>query len=309
MTRALAIASREDTPAVQEVPTAGPGAGEVSVRVEAASVNGFDAAVAAGYVWGMIPHEFPVVLGRDFAGEVDSVGEGVTDRAVGERVAGVITGMTLDRGAIIESLSVPAGSLFTVPENLTSAQAAAVGLAGLTAVALVEALDLSASDSLLVSGATGGVGSLAVQLAAATGATVLATTRAEAADFVTDLGATIAIDYTDDLEAAVAKAVPGGLTAVVHAAGDAATLAGLLAPGGRLASALGATNEAVGRDDITVTGVMAAPAAEHLPRLLAQVADGTLVVPVAATYPFDQAAEALAAFGGHKLGKLVVTVA
>lgn len=309
MTRALAIASRQDTPAVQEVPSTAPGAGEVSVRVQAASINGFDGAVAAGYVWEMIPHEFPVVLGRDFAGEVDAVGEGVTDRTVGDRVAGVFAGMSLDHGALAESVTLPAGSLFAVPDAVTAERAAALGLAGLTAVALVDALDLGGSDTVLVSGATGGVGSIAVQFAAATGATVLATARPETSDFVTGLGATTAIDYTGDLEADVAKAAPGGLTAVIHAAGDAATLAGLLAPGGRLSSALGATNEAVGRDDVTVTGVMAAPASEHLPHLLAQVADGTLVVPVAATYPFDQAPQALAAFGGPKLGKLVVTVA
>jgi NADPH:quinone reductase-like Zn-dependent oxidoreductase len=249
------------------------------------------------------------VLGRDFAGVVDAAADGVTSPAVGERVAGVITGMALGAGAMTESLDVPAGSVVPIPDDVTAEQAAAAALAGLTAVALIQALDLGTEDTVLVSGASGGVGAFAVQLAAATGATVLATGRPDAFDFLTDLGATAAIDYTGDLEADVAKAAPGGPTAVIHAAGDPAVLAALLPAGGRLASTLGATNEAVGRQDVTVTSVMSAPAAEHLGPLLRQIADGTLVVPIAATYPLDQATQAFAAFGAHKLGKLVITLA
>lgn len=313
MTRALAIASREQAPAVQDLPgadsSAGPGAGQVRVRVEAASINGFDAAVAAGYVWDMMPAEFPVVLGRDFAGVVQAVGEGVTSLAVGDRVAGAITALELGGGSITESLDLTADSLVPMPDSVTSQQAAAATLAGLTALALVQASQLGADDTVLVSGASGGVGVFAVQLAAQTGATVLATGRPDTAEVLTDLGAAAVIDYTGDLEADVAKAAPGGPTAVIHVAGDPGALGALLPAGGRLASALGATNETVGRDDITVTAVMSASASDHLGGLLKQIGDGTLVVPIAATFPLDAASEALAAFGGHKLGKLVVTVA
>jgi NADPH:quinone reductase-like Zn-dependent oxidoreductase len=308
MTRALVIASRESSAAVDEVPTAEPTAGRVRVKVEAASINGIDAAAAAGYLWDMLPHEFPVVLGRDFAGTVDAVGEGVSALAVGDRVAGVITAMALGAGAITETLTFPADSLTAVPESVSSAQAAAAGLAGLTARALVGALQLGDDDVVLVSGASGGVGAFAVQLAAETGACVIATARPDAAGFVTDLGAQGTVDYAGDLAEGVAKAAPDGITAVIHAAGDAPALAALLPAGGRLVSALGATNEAVGRDDITVTGIQAAGSEHHLGQLLAQVADGTLVAPVGAAYPFEEAADALAAFGGHKQGKLVVTV-
>jgi NADPH:quinone reductase-like Zn-dependent oxidoreductase len=309
MTRAFAIASREEAPAVEDVTTANPGAGQARVRVEAASINGFDAAVAAGYLWEMLPAEFPVVLGRDFAGVVEAVGEGVTSPAVGDRVAGAITAMTLGLGSITESLDIPADSLVAIPDSVTTQQAAAATLAGLTAVSLVQALALGADDTVLVSGASGGVGSFAVQLAASTGATVLATGRPDAADFLTGLGAAAVIDYTGDLEADVAKAAPGGPTAVIHTAGDPPTLGALLPAGGRLASALGATNETVGRVDVTVTGVSSASAADHLGPLLQQIADGTLVVPIAASYSLDEATRALDAFRGHKLGKLVVTVA
>ena len=95
---------------------------------------------------------------------------------------------------------------------------------------------------------------------------------------------------------------------MVHAAGDVAALAALLNPGGRLVSALGATAEQADRDDITVTGVMAVADPEKFAALLASVAAGTLRVPVARTYPLDQATRALADFSGHKLGKLAITI-
>ena len=308
MVRALAIAGREEQASVQDVEVPAPGPGQVRVTVEAASINGIDGTAAAGYLWDMLPHSFPVVLGRDAAGTVDAVGDGVTAVTIGDRVTGVITAMELGAGTIAEAAILDAGSVTTVPEGVSSTQAAAVGLAAVTAVDLVDALTLTGDDTVLVSGATGGVGSFAVQLAAATGATVLATSRPGTGEtFVRDLGATGVVDHTGDIAAAVKGAAPEGITAVVHAAGDAGMLAGLLHPGGRLASALGADGEQLGRDDITVTPVMGAATPEKLRALLDQVAAGTLQVPTHGTYPLDQATTALAAFGGHKLGKLIVT--
>jgi NADPH:quinone reductase-like Zn-dependent oxidoreductase len=277
--------------------------------VDAASVNGIDAMVAAGYVWDVMPHEFPVVLGRDFAGTVDAVGDGGSGIRVGDRVAGVITAMSLGAGAMAEAVTVDAASLVVVPASVSPVQAAAIGLAGVAATDLVAALEITAADVVLVAGATGGVGAFAVQLAAATGATVLATARpGEPSDFVRALGASVAVDHTADLAAAVSAAAPDGITAVVHAAGDPAALAALLRPKGRLASALGATYEQVGRQDVSVTAVLATATPEKVRSLLDAVEAGSLRVPVAHLYPFDQAARALADFSGHKLGKLVVAV-
>jgi len=309
MARALAVAARGSAPALQEVSVADPGPGQARVAVDAASVNGIDAMTAAGYLWDMLPHEFPVVLGRDFAGTVESVGDAVSGLSVGDRVAGVITAMTLGVGAVTELITVDADSLATVPDSVTAVQAAAIGLAGVTAVDLISALQLTSDDVVLVAGATGGVGVFAVQLAAASGATVLATARpGEGSDLVRALGAAVAVDHTGDLAAAVGDAAPGGITAVVHGAGDVAQLASLLQPKGRFASALGATDEQVGRNDVTVTAVMATATVAKLRTLLDAVDAGTLRVPVARVYPFDQSAQAIADFAGHKLGKLVVAV-
>src|SRR3954470_9134174 len=93
--KAFAITARDTQPSVQDVPDPQAGPGQVLVAVEAASVNGFDLSVAAGYVWDMLPHEFPVVLGRDLVGTVTAIGEGVDGFSAGDRVAGVVPGVDL----------------------------------------------------------------------------------------------------------------------------------------------------------------------------------------------------------------------
>jgi len=309
MMLALAITSRDAAPAVVELPDPEPAAGEARVAVEAASVNGIDAAVAAGYAWDFMPATFPVVLGRDFAGTVEAVGPGVDALAAGDRVAGVVMARELGPGAIAARVVAGAGDVTPVPASVTSVQAAAVGLAGVSALDLVETLGIGAGDRVLVTGANGGVGAFTVQLAAARGARVIATTRpGAAADFALRLGAAATVDFTGDLAAAVRAIAPDGFTKIVHLVGDPAALAALLTPGGHLGSALGATAEQVGRADVTVTPVSAAPSAQKVAKLLEQVAAGALSVPVAATYPLASASDALQRFGSPKLGKIVVTV-
>ncbi|MCU1671454.1 MAG: Alcohol dehydrogenase GroES domain protein [Blastococcus sp.] len=307
--RALAIRERGAAPAVSDVEAVTPGRGELRVAVEAASVNGFDLAVAAGFVWDAMPHTFPVVLGRDFAGTVQAVGADVEGVHTGDLVAGVLTALELGSGPIAEQIVVPAAAVTAVPAGVSAALAAAVGLAGITALDAVDALNVGDEDVLLISGATGGVGAFAVQIAAARGARVLATARPGAAsEFVRRLGAEAAVDYTGDLAAAVHAVAPEGVTTVLHAAGDPTVLAGLLMAGGRLASIVGATTEQAGRADVTVAGVMGSFTPDKLHGLLEQVGAGTLTVPVAATHPLADAAAALTSFGAGKLGKIMVTV-
>jgi NADPH:quinone reductase-like Zn-dependent oxidoreductase len=307
--RALAVVAKGESAALLDVPTPTPAPGQVGIRVSAASLNGIDAYVAAGYLWEAMPTEFPVVLGRDFAGVVDALGEGVTSVAPGDRVAGVITAPSLGPGAISTYIVVDATTVVSVPVAVSDEIAAAVGLAGVAAKDLVDALELGPGDVVLVSGATGGVGALAVQLAAATGATVLATASAAGSDFVRDLGASAAVDYTEDLGSALKQVSDRDVTAVVHAAGDVTPLAGLLPPGGRLASVLGATSDQLGRDDLTVTAVVASAPPEKLAGLLESVAKGELVVALDQTFALDDGVAALGAFDGHKHGKVVITLA
>jgi len=305
--KALAIPARDEAPAVLDVPDPVPGSGQVHVAVDAASINGFDLAVAAGRVWDGMAHTFPVVLGRDFVGTIDAVGDDVDGFHVGDKVAGLITGPSLGPGAIGEYAIAAATSITVLPNGMNTADAAAVGLAAIAGLDAVDALDVADGDTVFISGATGGVGSVAVQLAAAKGATVLATARAgEEESFVRSLGAAHIIDYSNDLAAAVQAIAPDGADKALHAAGDARAVAAAVKSGGRMSSLLGATAELVGRGDIAVAGVVARGSSQKLSRLLELVASGQLRVQVTTTVSLDNAGEALAAFAKGTLGKVLV---
>jgi NADPH:quinone reductase-like Zn-dependent oxidoreductase len=308
--KAFAITARDTQPAVQDLPQPEPAAGEVLVEAEAASVNGFDLSVAAGYVWDMIPHEFPVVLGRDFVGTVAALGDGVDGVSVGDRVAGVIPGMALGprNGTFTEQVALPATAVTAVPAGVDVQQVAVIGLAGVAAHDALETLNVQSGETVLVSGATGGVGSIAVQLAVAAAATVIGTAqRGQEEEYVLRLGAAHTVDYTGDIAAAVRGIAPQGVDKVLHAAGDAAALATTLKAGGTLASTLGASAEEVGREDVTVAPIMAAATADKLAALLEQVAAGQLRVNVETAAPLERAQEAFAAFADGKLGKVLIT--
>lgn len=197
-----------------------------------------------------------------------------------------------------------------VPAGLDIKDAGALGLAGTAAFDSLTALDVAKGETVLVSGATGGVGALAEQLGAATGAHVIATARPGAeADFITGLtDADVAVvDFTGDLAAQVRALAPEGVDAIMHLAGDGTELARLLKPGGRIASTMGLTQEAITGQDVTVHGVMADANAQTLTALAEKAASGALRVPVSATFPLEQAADAFAAFGAGTLGKIAIT--
>lgn len=306
--RAVAVQSVPATPQVGDVEAPRPEAGEVLVEVVSASVNGFDLSVAAGYVRDMMEHRFPLVLGKDFAGTVTELGEGVEGFAVGDQVFGVVMKPVLQDGTLAQYVTVPAGyGLARIPEGLPVRDAGALGLAGTAALDSLDAARVTEGDTVLVSGATGGVGALAVQLAAARGAKVIATARPGAeAEFVTGLtdAEVRVVDYTGALEAQVRAVAPEGVDVVLHLAGDGVQLAGLLSKDGRIASTLGLTPDAV--EGVTVHPIMADPNGQTLAALAEQAAAGKLRVPVTATYPLERAPEAFAAFGAGTLGKIAV---
>ncbi|MGR6919670.1 NADP-dependent oxidoreductase [[Actinomadura] parvosata] len=309
--RAVTLNSVPDAPVVADVPTPEPEAGEVLVKVAASSINGFDAATAAGYLQGAMEHRFPLVMGKDFAGTVEALGEGAEGFTVGQAVFGVVMKPFLGTGSLAQYVTVPAGyGIAPVPDGLSVPEAGALGLAGTAALNSLDTVAPAEGETVLISGATGGVGALAVQLAAARGVRVIATARPGAeGEFVTGLtGAEIhLVDHSGDLPAQVRALAPDGADAALHLAGDGVQLAGLLRTGGRLASTIGLTQEAVERPDVTVHAIMSDPNPRTLTALAARVVSGALRVPVTATYPLEQAARAFAAFGAGALGKLAVT--
>jgi NADPH2:quinone reductase len=293
---------------LRDIDTPTPAAGEVRVRVHAAAVNGFDLAVAAGSLKELMEHRFPVVLGKDFAGIVDAVGDGVTDYAVGDRVFGVVTKAHLGDGSFGEFVVVPADAgLAALPAQIDFARGAALGLAGTAAMAAVAAAELSAGSTVLIVGATGGVGNQAVQLAAATGATVIATARtALGVAQVRLLGATEVVDHTQNLTAAVLADHADGVDVVLHFAGDPATVLPALRAGGRFVSTLIGSPDQLAAEGVTVVPIYADPTTEVLTRLAENLAAGRTSVTVQGSYALEDAAEALDDFESGARGKLVL---
>jgi NADPH:quinone reductase-like Zn-dependent oxidoreductase len=305
--KAVVTSEQGAKPEVTEVPKPRPGAGEVLVKVQASSVNGFDLAVAGGHVVGTMEHRFPVVLGKDFAGTVEAVGDGVTRFQPGDEVFGVVTKAYLGDGGFGEYVTVPeAIGIAKLPEGVEPAVAGAVGLAGTAAIDSLDASAPQAGETVLVSGATGGVGAIATQYAAAAGARVIATARPGAeTDFVRGLGATDVVDHTGDLAAQVRALSPDGVDVVLHLAGDVGVLAGLLTEKGRLAS-----TRFLGPDQHPAAVVIrATPTVATLDRLAADVAAGRITVPVSRNYALADVPAALADFAAGTVGKLAVTIA
>ncbi len=309
--RASVLPDFERQPTLADIPAPEAEPGEVLVRVRAASVNGVDLAIASGQLQGMLEYDFPVVLGKDFAGTVEAVGEGVSGFAAGDRVFGVVSDPSpLNSRSFAEYLAVPAGpNLTRVPEGVDFAAAGVFGLAGSAALQAVDAVAPAAGETVLVSGATGGVGAYAVQLAAARGATVIATAKpGDEENFVRDLGASHGVDYTGDLAAQVRGIRPGGVEAVLHFVGDGAALGELFVSGGRLASTLIMSSDQLPVPNARVSGVFANPDAATLDRLADEVAAGRLETPIQQTYALDRVDEAFAAFAAGTRGKLAVSV-
>jgi NADPH2:quinone reductase len=309
--RAFTLDSFDTPPGLRDdLPTPEAGPGQLLVEVQASSANPVDAFIAAGFLKEMVPHELPATLGRDFAGVIEQVGSEVTGYAVGDRVLGGVAGMSpgVHDGAWAELIAVPAQAVAHLPEGVDLAQAGVAPWAGLTALAAADALDLRPGAIVLVVGATGGVGAVAVQLAAKAGATVLAPGLPEDHDYLRGLGVAEVLDRNGDIAAQVRERHPEGIDALLDLTSQSPdqlnTYATVVRDGGRIASSLGAAGEGPGR-----ANVASVPTAEQLDRLAGLLADGTLSVPIQASYPMAQADQALKALTGqHTQGKLAITL-
>jgi NADPH:quinone reductase-like Zn-dependent oxidoreductase len=308
--KAIAITGHGTQPTLQDnLPSPDPAPGEVLVRVRASSLNGFDLAVVNGYLQGVMEHRFPVVLGKDFAGTVEGTGAGVDGFAPGEAVFGVVMKPYLGDGGLGELVATLSMFVAKVPAGVDLATAGALGLVGTAAIDAVDAIAIGRGQTVLVVGATGGVGAIAVQLLKAAGARVIATASSDQERaFVNGLGADGTVDYRGDLADAVQALCPGGVDAALHFAGDGPSTAAVVRSGGRLASTLGLGAEQVGRSDLSVVTVMANPVTATLERLGAAVADGSVRVPIQRTYPLADVPAAFADFAAGTLGKLAISL-
>ena len=259
----------------------------------------------------MVEHEFPVVLGRDFAGVVEQAGSEVSGLSEGDEVFGFITGLspTVHDGTWAELIAVPESVATRKPDGVDAASAGAAPLAAITALAAIDALGVSEGDTVLIVGANGGVGSFAVQLAANAGARVIAPALPEDEEYLKDLGVSEILPREADIAALVHERYPEGLDALLDLVSYAPegfdTHAEVLHDDGRGASSLSAAGE--GSEHHNVGAV---PSPENLQRLARLLEAGTLRVPIQQTYELEQADEALRALATeHTQGKRAIRVA
>ncbi len=291
-------------PGEVDEPIVGPDS--VLIDVAAASVNPVDWMIIAGYLQGFIPHHLPMVPGWDVAGTVLAVGPAVREVSVGDRVAAYDREDHVQYGTFAERTAVPVRSVARVPDGVDLVQAAAVPLAGLTAEQLLDATGVREGLTVLVHAATGGVGSFATQLALHRGARVIGTASEANHEVLRGWGAQ-PVTYGDELVDGVRELAPQGVDVIIDLIGGDALAATpkLLADGGTVASVV--DPEAVA--DVGGNYVFVRPDADMLGRLLTLVADGSLAVDVAETFPLERAGEALALNAErHVRGKVVITV-
>lgn len=230
--RAVAVGHFGGAPEPMELPTPTAGPGEVLVRVEAASVNPMDWRMAAGEYERQLPHTFPLILGVDAAGTVEAVGDGVRRFAIGDSVYGQFFRPPLGTGTYAEYVVAPermtTGAIGPAPVGYAVSYSAALPTVGMAALGLLDAIDLRAGQTVLVVGATGGVGSTVVQLAALREADVIATARPDVAMWIRELGAVETVDHSaGSIADRVKTDWPGGIDAVVDLASDAASFVDL----------------------------------------------------------------------------------
>jgi NADPH:quinone reductase-like Zn-dependent oxidoreductase len=313
--RAVNVPAAGEQPVLSDLPVPEVTEGTVLVAVKAAGLNAVDNAIAAGMMAQMFPHEYPLVLGRDAAGVVEAVGAGVDHVAVGDEVFGhMLLAPPVKAGTLAEYALLPAAAVAAKPAALDFVTAAAIPLAGTAASDAVDAADPQPGQAVLVVGATGGVGSYAVQLLAARGATVVATGTAGDTANLAALGAATVIDYTAaPVAEQVLAAYPDGVDALIDLvayAADALPLAAVR-KGGKVASTLGAADEqTLAAAGLTGRNIMAGPVREVIATLAEQAAAGTLKVDVTTVLPLDQALDGLATIANRQArGKIVVKIA
>ncbi len=278
------------------------GRGKVLVRVKAAGINPGEASIRKGLFAERWPSTFPSGQGSDLAGIVEELGPGVTNVAVGDEVIG----FTNNRSSQAELVVVEAGDLVPRPANVPWAQAGALFVAGTTAFAAVRSVALDAGDTVVVSGAAGGVGSIAVQLAKNADARVIGLAGSANHQWLSDHGV-IPITYGDGVEERIRAAAEGKVDAFIDTFGGGYV---------ELALKLGVAKSridtiidfaAAAKYGVKTEGNYEAANAEVLAQLAGLLAAGRLEIPIAKVYPLDEVREAYRELEQrHTRGKIVL---
>lgn len=289
---------------VREVARPDPGTGEVVVEVRAAGINPGEAMIRRGAMQEIWPATFPSGQGSDFAGVVAAIGPGVDTVTVGEEVLG----FTETRSSQAEYVVAPASQLVDKPANVSWEVAGGLFVAGTTAYAAVRSVDLKPSDTVVIAGAAGGVGTIAVQLAKRSGATVIGIAGPANDEWLSARGV-IPVNYGDNLAERLRAAAPGGrIDAFLDFFGGgyvelAVTQLGVAAD--RIDTVI--DFPAVERFGVKSAGNADAADAAVLAELAALIGDGDLEVPVAEVVPLADVQRAYRTLEQrHTRGKIVL---
>jgi NADPH:quinone reductase-like Zn-dependent oxidoreductase len=284
--------------------------GFLLVRMHAAGVNPFDYKVVTGAVKDWIRTTFPYVPGMDGAGEIVEVGAGVQNWQKGDAIVGMFAGGAFAQYALI---SAKEKRLARKPRALDFEHAAAIPEAGLTAKTMLRAAGSLANATVLIIGATGGIGLFATQLAKAQGARVIATGRGDDIEYLRALGADDVIDYgAGDAIALTQQRYPSGVDVVLDVINSGEGIlrdAQVLRAGGTLVSSLYGPDAAAFPKTLHVHYIQLAAQEGELQDLADRAAAGTLRVEIGRTYELSQAGQALADLldrAKHTRGKLVI---
>jgi NADPH:quinone reductase-like Zn-dependent oxidoreductase len=287
---------------IAEVEMPVPPAGEVVVEVRAAGINPGEAAIRVGALDAMFPATFPSGEGSDLAGVVSAVGDGVATFAVGDEVLG----WSWRRSSHAEYVSVPVEQLIAKPAALSWEVAGALYVVACTAYAAVRAVGAGEGDTVAVSAAAGGVGTVVVQLLRLRGATVLGIASERNYEWLAARGV-VPIAYGDGLAERLRAAAPGGIDAFIDLFGpqylDVAVDLGI-APD-RIETII--SRERAAEIGAKVEGSGSASTTDVLAEMAALVASGEIEIPIAATYPLERVRDAYAELEQrHTRGKIVL---
>jgi NADPH2:quinone reductase len=297
--RAVTVSDYGASPVVMDllIPVAGPG--QIRIKLAAAGMNPMDASLASGE-WRPAPATFPMVLGVDGAGTVDSLGEGVTRFSLGERIFGQLLLAPIgSTGTYAEYVAVTAEApLAAVPEGLDLIEAAAVPTVGGTGLTLVESLEPLEDKTVLVVGAGGGVGSFATQFAVIAGARVIANVRALDEERVRSYGVAETVDdNTVPVAEAVRRAHPDGIDVLIDLASDAesfASLASLVRPeGAAVSTRYVADTRALSASGVRGVNFVLRQTSEVLERVAGDLIDGRIVPPPVTRIALDEVPAAM----------------
>jgi NADPH:quinone reductase-like Zn-dependent oxidoreductase len=288
---------------VAQVPLPEPGEGQVLVKVKAASINPGEAKIRQGVLHAIFPATFPSGEGSDLAGLVEQPGPGVEGFAVGDEVVG----FTDNRASHAEYVLVEAANLAPKPAGVSFEVAGSLFVTGTTAYAAVRAVGLKPGNTVVVSGAAGGVGSLAVQLAKRAGAHVIGIAGPANHEWLAGHGVK-PVTYGEGLVERLGEAAPGGVDAFIdtHGSGYVKLAVEQLGVDPSRVDTI-ADFPAIQEFGVKGEGGAAASSIAVVSELAALVADGALEVPIAATFPLDEVRAAYERLDtGHVRGKIVL---